>query len=483
MRFTITTAALAALILAVVAPVAQANVARVEFSIGQVTGLGGDGRERRLVKGSTLDAGDTVRTAKGRAQIRFTDGGYTSLQPNTEFRIDDYHYDTKRKEESVGFFSLLKGGLRTITGAIGKIRKKSYQLRTPVATVGIRGTEYLAVVGNSLTVHVGDGEIEVCSNVACTPFGSHQTGYVASANSVAVLTEHPPSLAPPQERQVYAYNNDYQAQFDEGAQFSSSDQFLDGQAQDSGLSDGPFYALAVSWGENISNFDLFARPYDLSPAGELTDGRFDASGGLIKYSNNNTGGTPITGDSGSAQIVEAGVSGPIGWGRWTMGSATAGSSSSGSVPVNLSGYSSHHYAIGLPTAAMPSGRATYSLLGATSPTLASGSAAPGTMNSANLAADFASSSVTLNMDMDVNGNNYATTGLLMSIPSSPNPNDFTFSGGGRLTTNSTDCISSCFTNVEGFFAGDGASHAGIAYETDIPAANDRINGAAVFSKD
>jgi hypothetical protein len=436
------------------------------------------------VKGSTLDAGDTVRTAKGRAQIRFTDGGYTSLQPNTEFRIDDYHYDTKRKEESVGLFSLLKGGLRTITGAIGKIRKKAYQLRTPVATVGIRGTEYLAVLGNSLTVHVGDGEIEVCSNVACTPFGSHQTGYVASANSVAVLAEHPPRLAPPQERQVYAYNGDYQAQFDEGAQFSSSDNLLNASlpptgSPPTGLADGPLYALAVSWGENTSNADLFAAGL-LDPPGELTDGRFDASDGLINYSNNNSGSAPISGNSGSTRIVEVGVSGPVGWGRWTMGSATAGQSLGGSVPVSLSGSSSHHYAIGLPTPVMPTNPATYSLLGATSPTLASGTGAPGTMNSANLVADFARGNVVLNMDMTVNGDNYVTTTPPMLLGSPPNK--FTFSGSG--TTNSTNCLSAgCTTNVKGFFAGTDASHAGIAYETDIPAANDQINGAAVFTKD
>ena len=116
---------LAALVVALAPPEANANVARVEFSIGDVSGIDSDGKKRRLAKGSTLSAGDTVRTQRGRAQIRFTDGGYTSLQPNTEFRIDDYYYDAKKTEESVGFFSLLKGGLRTITGVIGRIRKKS----------------------------------------------------------------------------------------------------------------------------------------------------------------------------------------------------------------------------------------------------------------------------------------------------------------------------------------------------------------------
>lgn len=317
--------AILAMAVIVATPAAFANVARVEFSIGDVTGIASDGKERKLAKGSVLEAGDTVRTQRGRVQIRFTDGGYTSLQPNTVFRIDDYYYDEKKTDESVGFFSLLKGGLRTITGVIGKIRKKAYQLTTPVATVGIRGTEYLAELGNSLTVHVGEGEIEVCSNAGCTPFGAHQTGYVASADSRAVLAEHPPSLAPPQERQVYAYNGNYQAQFDEGANYSST-------SQQPPLPNGPHYALAVSWGQSSSNADLFESGL-FSPPDSLTDATFDGNAGLAEYFNS-FGTSPVSGSVGSAQIVEIGYAGPVGWGRWTQGGADVGSGGGpGKVPV------------------------------------------------------------------------------------------------------------------------------------------------------
>ncbi len=147
-------------------------------------------------------------------------------------------------------------------------------------------------------------------------------------------------------------------------------------------------------------------------------------------------------------------------------------------PVSLTGTSSHHYAIGMPTVVMPTNPATYSLVGATRPTLASGAGAPGTLNSANLVADFASASVNLNMDMTVNGNNYVTTNLPMSLGNAPN--DFTFSGIGNTT--STSCVSICTTFVEGFFAGDDGSHAGLAYKTDI-SGTDYINGAAAFKKD
>lgn len=475
-RASIAAVTVAALIAVLAIPAAYANVARVEFVVGQVFGVDSGGSQRRLVKGSSLDAGDTVRTERGRAQIRFTDGGYTSLQPNTEFRIDDYYYDEKKVEESVSFFSLLKGGLRTITGVVGKLRKKAYQLRTPVATVGIRGTEYLAELGNSLTVHVGNGKINVCNIAGCTLFGAYQTGYVAGDGSLAVLAAHPPSLAPPQERQVYAYNGGYQAQFDAAAEFRGADDISSGGT----FSDGEFYALAVSWGEmdiSFPNVDLFGAGL-LSPSGELTNASFDSSGGLTSYYANNLG-MPISGNSGSTSIVDIGFNGPVGWGRWTTGSATAGQSGGGSTSVDLTGASSHHYAIGLPTAVMPTNPATYSLVGATHPTFASGAGSPGTLNSASMSADFGKGTMSLSMDMTVNGNNYVTTDQAMTIGSAPN--DFTFSGSGMVTTGS-NCISTCSTSVNGFFAGDDGSHAGLAYETNVNG-NDHINGAAGFTKD
>src|SRR5690606_23668999 len=73
---------------------------------------------RALSVGSELSQGDLVRTGKdGRTQIRFSDGGLVSLQPGTDFRIDEYRFDAVTERS---FFSLLRGALRSATGAIGK---------------------------------------------------------------------------------------------------------------------------------------------------------------------------------------------------------------------------------------------------------------------------------------------------------------------------------------------------------------------------
>src|SRR6266702_4278726 len=93
---------------------AAAPAARVEFVTGSVSATAPTGQTRLLAKGAEVDRGDTVTTRDGRAQLRFSDGAYVSLQPQTLFRIDQYRYDGKSDGSERGFFSLLKGGLRTI---------------------------------------------------------------------------------------------------------------------------------------------------------------------------------------------------------------------------------------------------------------------------------------------------------------------------------------------------------------------------------
>src|SRR4249920_3649761 len=141
----------------------SAPAAQVDFAVGNVTAVGANGQSRNLGKGAQIEQGDTVNTNGGRAQLRFTDGAYVSLQPESQFRIDQYRYDGKQDGNEKGFFSLLKGGLRTITGLVGRTNKANYQVQTSVATIGIRGTEYTIEYGHSVIGTVGEGQIEVCN--------------------------------------------------------------------------------------------------------------------------------------------------------------------------------------------------------------------------------------------------------------------------------------------------------------------------------
>ncbi len=105
-----------------------------------------EGTTRLLAQRSALRAGDVVTTqADSYAKLRFTDGGDLVVRPNTQVRIEAYRFDPDAPHQDGMVLALLKGGLRSITGLIGRRGDRdAYQLRTPTATIGIRGTDYLA---------------------------------------------------------------------------------------------------------------------------------------------------------------------------------------------------------------------------------------------------------------------------------------------------------------------------------------------------
>ncbi len=149
---------MAFLFLAALPMLANAEVGKVQFVTGNVTAIDANGTSRTLTKGAAIENGDMIQTTDGRAQVRFIDGGYMSFQPNTEFKVEDYHFSGQADGTEKGFFRLVKGGLRAITGLIGKSNKQAWRMNTPVATIGIRGTETLSEFKDGvLRVTVGDG--------------------------------------------------------------------------------------------------------------------------------------------------------------------------------------------------------------------------------------------------------------------------------------------------------------------------------------
>lgn len=133
--------------------------AQVLFSHGNVV-LTNAASSYSLEKGGFVSAGDTVITGDdGRVQLRFTDGGLVSLMPNSRFAVEEYSQPTEDAEGSVSV-NLIKGGLRALSGSIGKKDHDNYKLKTDVATLGIRGTQFVVVMdGAAMRVHVGQGRV------------------------------------------------------------------------------------------------------------------------------------------------------------------------------------------------------------------------------------------------------------------------------------------------------------------------------------
>jgi hypothetical protein len=210
-------ALIAAMITAAFPLTSQSAVGRVEFAVGSVNALGQDGNARSLAKGGEINNGDTIQTIDGRAQIRFSDGGYISLQPNTEFKVEDYTYNGKADGSEKGFFSLVKGGLRAITGAIGHTNKQAYRVNTPVATIGIRGTEYLAQFNNArLLVKVGNGAVYLVNQAGDIVLYKGQVGEAGDGSKPKYSSDQPivgsagPTGGKPQETQQEQQNQQNQ---------------------------------------------------------------------------------------------------------------------------------------------------------------------------------------------------------------------------------------------------------------------------------
>ena len=173
---------LAALCCFCASSVLAAGVGIVTRTSGSASLVSSDGKPKILRKDALLSQGDTLITGKdGIAAIRFSDDSVVQLRAKTEFRVDEYVYNGKPDGKEKGFFSLLKGSFRTITGMIGKVNRSSYSVHAATATIGIRGTEYSAnQKKDGLRVNVARGEISLTNRAGSFAVSEGQSAYVSS---------------------------------------------------------------------------------------------------------------------------------------------------------------------------------------------------------------------------------------------------------------------------------------------------------------
>lgn len=121
-------------------------------AVGTVVNLNGpllarkaDGTVKVLAQKSSVHQGDTLVTEKDvYARIRFIDDSEVTLRPNSQFRIANFSFDQGKPQADKAEFNLVQGGLRAVTGALGKRSQDRVGFNTPTATIGIRGTTFIA---------------------------------------------------------------------------------------------------------------------------------------------------------------------------------------------------------------------------------------------------------------------------------------------------------------------------------------------------
>ncbi|EKD72402.1 MAG: hypothetical protein ACD_45C00683G0002 [uncultured bacterium] len=109
---------------------------------GSVQAVTATNETRTLQRRSPVYERDTIVTsAAGSGQIVFSDKSMVALRSSTTFKIDQYKFNQSSKNNAY-VVSLAKGGFRIITGLISKGNPENYRVRTPVATIGVRGTDF-----------------------------------------------------------------------------------------------------------------------------------------------------------------------------------------------------------------------------------------------------------------------------------------------------------------------------------------------------
>jgi len=138
-------------------------VANVIVATGQTKAISPKNEERKLKRRSPLYIGDKVATGPdGNLQIRFIDDAVLALKPDSTVQINQYAYNKDTPKQNKSFTTLIKGGFRTITGAIAKGDPNDYKVTTPVAVIGVRGTNYTALLrGGELFLSVWKGNLRV----------------------------------------------------------------------------------------------------------------------------------------------------------------------------------------------------------------------------------------------------------------------------------------------------------------------------------
>ncbi|HYC45343.1 MAG TPA: FecR domain-containing protein [Burkholderiales bacterium] len=130
-------------------------VARAAVVVGSAQAVGASGASRQLVEGSALFTGDTVRTSKAsQVLIAFRDRSKVTVIADSEFKLEDVNFSPKGE---TGNFAvrILRGGVRAVTGLLGKNNPKAVNFNITTVVIGIRGSAFDTYAGQ---VCVADGK-------------------------------------------------------------------------------------------------------------------------------------------------------------------------------------------------------------------------------------------------------------------------------------------------------------------------------------
>lgn len=143
---------------------------RIVFVAGDVQIAG-----QRVAAGSAVSEGDELATGgDGYAYMKTVDNGFFILRPNTRARITAYHIDSQNPANTRIKFDLLSGVARSISGEAVKQARQNFRFNTPVAAIGVRGTDFTVFTDQQTTriAVISGGIVASGFSAACDPKGN-----------------------------------------------------------------------------------------------------------------------------------------------------------------------------------------------------------------------------------------------------------------------------------------------------------------------
>lgn len=481
---------------------AAGKAGTVMYALGDTSAVASDGSRRALARGDVVAEGDRLETAAGSLQVRLEDGGLITLQPNSRFVIETYTYAGREDGSENAIFRLLQGGLRAATGAIGRVNRSHYLLRTTWATVGIRGTTYKAricagdcPVPDGLYASGGEGVIVVMNDAGEIELTAGENAYVETPNSAPVATTLQPDVA-----DISPLFDTRFTMRDSGGPITDTN-FIAGQAvfqaSISGVAETlPLRAAAgavsgegsVSGAGRIGGARLDGQSRSgailgsavFSEAGEELDvlnASFNAQGGIIGITGSrvNDEGRSESGAIFVTNTVDVATDGILYLGRWTESELTAFADGGYSARLNLDREDHAHYIATLNEVRLPaSGSASYTFNGLHTASTGTDSSLGRGLVGGRIDVDFGLQNASSRLRIDHGGRiDIETHGEFRSGHAA-------FDTAGNAT--GSGCRGGCEASVDGFLAGPGAipNRAGVSYQ--VEQARRSIVGVGGFSR-
>jgi len=148
------------------AGLAQASseaVGQVSLLIGDAWVVHSDGSRQALKRGASIQVGDRIETsANGHVHVRFVDNGAVSVRPDSVLQVQAYRYAAQQPLLNEVRLKVEQGTSRSISGAATEADKNRFRLNTPIAAIGVRGTDFIVQTDKTgMRATVSDGAIVV----------------------------------------------------------------------------------------------------------------------------------------------------------------------------------------------------------------------------------------------------------------------------------------------------------------------------------